>query len=344
MVDFKKWMKVIVLSTLILLLFLIPLPLYFQGPGAVFETDKMIQVEGQEAMQNDGELYMTTVSVVQATPISLFLSFHPHYTTLTENEFLGGLENSTTYFRLQEYLMTSSIHTAQAVALQAADMPVAFESQGVYVLQIVPESDFFNKLEIGDLILEVNNHSVENSGDLTNYIEDLAAGATIELTVKREENIVSVSGQVQKLSNSGEVGIGIGLVDNTSLTSSPDIEVNAGEVGGPSAGLMYSLQIYSQLTGIDLTHGYEIAGTGTIDLEGQVGPIGGVDKKVVAADDEGVDYFLAPSTDYDAKNSSPSNYSVAQEKAKDLATEMEIIPVESFQDALNFLESLSSQT
>ena len=88
------------------------------------------------------------------------------------------------------------------------------------------------------------------------------------------------TGKYIKLSN-GKIGIGIGLVDHTQVVTDPKVKIDAGSIGGPSAGMMFTLEIYSQITGKDLRQGREIAGTGTINEDGSIGQIGGVDKKLL---------------------------------------------------------------
>lgn len=108
---------------------------------------------------------------------------------------------------------------------------------------------------------------------------------------------------------------------------------------------MFSLEIYNQLTKNDLTKGHSIAGTGTIDPDGTVGRIGGIDKKVVAADNEGAEIFFAPDDEItpEMKKAYPniqSNYKEAVKAAKDIGTKMKIVPVKTFDDALNYLKAL----
>ncbi len=98
---------------------------------------------------------------------------------------------------------------------------------------------------------------------------------------------------------------------------------------------MFSLEIYDQLTEGDLTKGHQIAGTGEIDYEGNVGRIGGIDKKVVAADREGVEVFFAPN---EGGRGGDSNYEVAKKKAKEIDTDMVIVPVDTFDDAIKYLK------
>lgn len=143
-------------------------------------------------------------------------------------------------------------------------------------------------------------------------------------------------------------GIGIGLADNTSINTNPDVSIHSGAIGGPSAGLMFSLQIYKQLTGENIHGDKDIAGTGTISPDGTVGRIGGIAKKVVASDEEGIDYFFAPDDEITAEMKAvypdlKSNYEEAVDAAEAIDTEMEIIPVKNISDAIDFLEKLDKE-
>ncbi|HJV30720.1 MAG TPA: S16 family serine protease, partial [Bacillales bacterium] len=111
------------------------------------------------------------------------------------------------------------------------------------------------------------------------------------------------------------------------------------EIGGPSAGFMFSLEIYNQLTKEDLTKGYQIAGTGTIASDGKVGPIGGIEQKIIAADKAGAEIFFAPNEE----GSKHSNYRDALKTAKDIGTKMKIVPIDTFDDAIKYLNTLHNK-
>ena len=116
----------------------------------------------------------------------------------------------------------------------------------------------------------------------------------------------------------------------------PKVTVNTDEIGGPSAGFMFSLEIYNQLTKEDLTRGYKIAGTGTISSDGTVGKIGGIEQKVVAADKAGAEIFFAPNEN----GEKDSNYQNAIVTAKDIHSKMKIVPINTFDEAIDYLEKL----
>lgn len=123
------------------------------------------------------------------------------------------------------------------------------------------------------------------------------------------------------------------------------VAINSGSIGGPSAGLMFTLEIYEQLTHQNIRKGKKIAGTGTINSAGEVGRIGGIDKKVASADEAGMNIFFAPDDTIsdEVKKENPdikTNYEEAKAAAKKLNTSMKIVPVKTVQDALEYLENM----
>ena len=169
------------------------------------------------------------------------------------------------------------------------------------------------------------------------YINEKKAGDVIDLVFKREgkEKKVSIPLKTFK-DDSSRVGIGISLDDYRKVITNPEISIDTDQIGGPSAGLMFTLEIYNQLTEGDITKGYDIAGTGTISDDGTVGPIGGIQQKIVAADNSGAEIFFAPNEN----GAAGSNYEEAMIAAKDIKTKMKIIPVDSFNDALQYLTKI----
>ena len=118
-------------------------------------------------------------------------------------------------------------------------------------------------------------------------------GDSVKVTYEEDGQTKSAEGKIITLEN-GKNGIGIGLIDRTEVTSDVPIRFSTAGIGGPSAGLMFSLAIYTQIADPGLRNGRIVAGTGTIDRDGNVGDIGGIDKKVVASAREGAAIFFAP--------------------------------------------------
>jgi PDZ domain-containing protein len=342
MKKIPTWLKGLLLFIAVYLFMFQPIPFYMEVPGRAFGLDEMVEVN-QEFSDDPGEFYITTVGIQQVTPMTALTSILPYRDLFSEQELFGD-QNFEEYDVIQQYNMTSSSNTAIQVAFEAANQPYELEYNGVYVLQVLDESDFSDDLQVGDTVTAVDGQAFQSSHEFIDYVSNLEVGQTIEITYERNGEEHTATGDLIVL-ESGMPGIGIGLADNTSLETDPPVEIHAGGIGGPSAGLMFSLQIYNQLTEENILGDYHIAGTGTISPDGEVGRIGGIEKKVVAADEEGVDYFLAPDDEIPAEISEifpdiRPNYDAAAETAEAIDSEMDVIPVKTFADALEFLEQL----
>lgn len=143
----------------------------------------------------------------------------------------------------------------------------------------------------------------------------------------------------------GRHGIGITYSESKSIKTDPKVSVKTEEIGGPSAGLMFTLELLNQLVDEDITKGYEIAGTGEMYEDGTVGHIGGIEKKVASANKKGVDIFFAPDDEIteamlEVNPNIVSNYQVAKKTAQELESTMKIVPVKTVDDALNYLQQI----
>lgn len=337
------WIKSLIILAVVYLFVIQPIPFYIEKPGSAFGLDEMVAIDG-EVSDDPGEFYITTVAIQQATPLTAFTSVLPYRDLLTERELFGDMTDFEEYDVIQNYYMESSSNTAIQVAFDAAGLDYDLVYNGVYVLQIIEESTFNGILKVGDTVKAVDQNHFKSSQEFIDYVSQLEVGDTIEIEFERDGIIHNADGGLIQL-ETGATGIGIGLVDNSSLVTDPHVEIRSEGIGGPSAGLMFSLQILNQLTDEELLGSHKIAGTGTIAPDGTVGRIGGIAKKVVAADEEGAAYFFAPDDEIPAEITAEfpeiqSNYDEAIEAAKNIQTDMEVIPVKTFEDALEFLETI----
>lgn len=337
------WIKSLAFFAVVYLFVIQPIPFYIEKPGSAFGLDEMVAINGEIA-DDPGEFYITTVAIQQATPLTALTSILPYRDLLTERELFGDMTDFEEYDVIQNYYMESSSNTAVQVAFDAAALDYELVYNGVYVLQIIEESTFNGILKVGDTVKAVNQQHFQSSLEFIDYVSQLEVGDTIEIEFERDGILQNAEGNLIQL-ETGATGIGIGLVDNSSLVTDPLVEIHSEGIGGPSAGLMFSLQILNQLIDEDLLGAHKIAGTGTIAPDGSVGRIGGISKKIVAADEEGAAYFFAPDDEIPAEITAQfpeiqSNYDEALEAAKNIKTDMEVIPVKTFEDALEFLNNL----
>lgn len=335
---------VLIVVAVFLLLFM-PLPYYIESPGSAVHLNELVQVNS-EADQEEGSYMLTTVAVRKATPLIYLTKFLPFHDSYTEEELLGTTSSSEEYNNLQQYYMTSSINSAVQAAFEVANEPYEFSYNGVYVMSVLENSNFEGLLEVGDTIVALDGNSFKSSQEFIEYVQKQEVGQTIEVTYQRNGEENTISGPLMEMEETKYPGLGISLVDNTSITTEIPVEINSDGIGGPSAGFMFALQIYTQLENEDLRNGHEVAGTGTITADGTVGRIGGIEKKVVAADDEGATIFFAPDDEIDPVilENYPdlkSNYEEAVAAAEEIGTDVTIVPVKNIQDAIDYLNQLN---
>ncbi|GFH43370.1 peptidase S16 [Lactococcus hodotermopsidis] len=338
----KRWLVAIVVAILAVVGVFVPLPYYIELPGTTENVGEMVRVD-KASLVEKGSLNLTTVSMMQATGLSLIYAAATDFTDVYSKEDMMGEQSDSDYMRMNAFYMESAQNAAIYEAFKLADKPFELDYQGVYVLDVLEKSTFKNVLHISDTVTGVNDKQFKSSEELMTYIKSLAIDVPISVQyVDEMGEKKSADGKTIKISD-GKAGIGISLVDHTTVKSTPAVEIDAGAIGGPSAGMMFTLEIYSQLLTKDLTKDREIAGTGTIEMAGKIGRIGGIDKKVATANANGAEIFLAPDDEITAEmkkydKNIKSNYQEAVAAAKKLKTKMKIVPVKTVQDAIDYLE------
>ncbi|MBB6443726.1 PDZ domain-containing protein [Bacillus benzoevorans] len=317
------------------------LPYYVSRPGMAKELEPIIKVDGGH--DEEGSFMLTTVRMGKANVYSYAIAKWSKYQKIYPvAEIRSDNETDEEYNVRQLHLMDASKLAAIEVAYKKAGKPVNYEYAGVYVLNVIPKMPAEGKLKPGDRIFQVDDHEFTSSKEFLDYVSEKKAGDTIALTYERNDEIHDTKITLEKFKdaeNIGRVGVGIGLVEDKKIRVKPEVTVKTDEIGGPSAGFMFSLEIYNQLTEDDLTKGYEIAGTGTISPDGTIGRIGGIEQKIVAADKAGAEIFLAPNE----KGNKDSNYLAAVKTAKEIGTDMKIIPIDHFDDAVEYLGKLKEK-
>jgi PDZ domain-containing protein len=345
----KLWLRVTLIVVLILVaVSFYHLPYYIETPGSAEKLAPIVKVKN--GYPEKGNFMLTTVRLGPANIYSyLMAKMSKHEDVLPLDQIMPKDQTEEEYNVYQLYLMDNSKHTAIQVAYSKAHKPYHFNYKGVYVLSVDASMPAAKVLQAGDRITAVDGIQFQSSAQFTKYVGGKKAGQSIRISYIRDGKENSVSIKLAKFKKpKGKVGIGIGLVDDRDLITSPPVTVKTDNIGGPSAGLMFSLEIYNQLTKQDITKGYQIAGTGEIAPDGEVGRIGGIDKKVVAADKEGAEIFFAPNDEItpDMRKFDPgieSNYKEALKAARDIGTKMKIVPVKTFNDALDYLNGLKSK-
>jgi Lon-like protease len=325
-----NWRPLIALLLLVLMFLVatrVPIPIFYAfEPGPARDVEDLVEVSGERTYSSDGSLFLTTVRVdTQVTAADWFrAAFDPAKRVVSPEEVTGGRS-----FERQEELqlqeMEASKEQARVVALSALGYP-APEGEGAEIVSVDETAPAGGSLMEDDVIVEVNGEPVETTCDAAERIGDVEPGDQVELAVlrdgERESFTMNTASNPQDPSKA-YVGV---VMTNKGFDYDPGVEVefDTENIGGPSAGLMFTLALYDQLTPDDLTGGREIAGTGTIGCGGEVGPIGGIEQKVAGAEAEGAEVFLAPSGNFD--------------QAQAAANDIRVVEIANFSDALDYLE------
>lgn len=339
----KHWLIAAIIFVVMAVLALTPIPYVLEMPGSAEQASDFITVNNDVA-EKDGSFRVMTVFSQQATPLLALQALLPHVDLLPREQVYGE-QPSEDYYKIQEYNMEQARNAATVVAYRAAGANVTQTFDGIYVMSVVPESAFASQLKVGDIITAVNGQTFASTTELMAAVRSYHIGDTLTVDYRRGDETHTATGTLMQNPDTGAPMIGIQLVSHSIVDATPSVTFDAHGVSGPSAGLMLTLEIYNQLTDGNLKNGQIIAGTGTMDDQGNVGRIGGVDKKVVAAVRAGATVFLAPDDTItpEMKAANPdikSNYEEAVETAKSINANIQVYPVKTFNDALEILRNL----
>ncbi|MDN4492408.1 SepM family pheromone-processing serine protease [Ureibacillus aquaedulcis] len=344
----KSFLYMIILFITVFFLSFYQLDYYIMKPGSAYDVSEFVTVEDGQKDQ-EGTMSLMTVAMAQATPLTYAVSYFKEFEEVfKEEEVRQEEEDEEEYSVRQLKLMADSQFNALYVAFQKANLPYTIEYHGVTVLNVLAEGAADGELEPGDEIVEVDGTLIEKAEELTEILGAKKENDTVKLVIDRNDELLDRTIKLKPIPGSEKVGIGITYSESKFIKTEPNVKVDAEKIGGPSAGLMFTLEILDQLLDEDLTKGYSIAGTGEMNEDGTVGRIGGIEKKVVAADKDGVEIFFAPDDEIteamlQINPHLKSNYEAAVETAKKINTDMEIVPVKTIDDALNYIEKLETK-
>ena len=286
-----------------------------------------VEVEGERPQRDDGGIYYVAVDVRQA---SLFESYFP---SLYEGSELVPAEQVRAPGESEEerreanaVAMRRSQRIAAAVALRAIGRKVPVRQTGVLVVAVDPRAPAGRALEPGDVVVAVDGRAVRTPAALAPLIRGHRPGDTVRLRVRRDgETRRFALRTIEDPRRAGQSIVGIRIDQAAEIRLPLRVEIDLGDVGGPSAGLAFALDILEEL-GRDVDRGRKVAATGTIELDGSVQPVGGVKQKTIGARRAGMDVFLVP-----GENAA---------EARRHADGLRVLPVSTFRQALHALATL----
>lgn len=310
-------------------------PYIVYQPGSASEVAPMIKVENADPAE-EGTFMMTTVSASYANVALLVASVFNSNSEIVRKETRLGDKTEDEYAAEQVFYMNSSQSYSVQAAYRAANIPYEDVVDYLYVFSVPVESNKGQFLP-GDKIISVEGQKVPDPEALSVLLSSKKIGDQVDVLLERDGSEVKEQMTLVEIKDKEGAAArpGFGVTIAAVQKVEPKVEGKGvsfvdTDVGGPSAGLMFTMEIYNRLTPGDLTKGYRIAGTGTINAEGVVGPIGGVKYKIVAANRKDADIFFVPT----------KNYEEAKAKADNIGTSMKLVPVSTLDDALKYIEEL----
>ncbi len=313
----KENLKFIIFMIILITVVNIELPYYIEAPGGTINLTKRID---DNYDKENGSLNMLYVTEYKGNIVTVLLSKIIKSWDLYEiSEQQISDEDAKDIYIRNKVMLENSIQNATFVAYNYADKTIEIKDTQNIVIATTKE----NGIEIGDIINSIDEIPIENSSTIKNYIENLSKGDTVTLNIIRDgkEKQVNITLDEDKV-------IGVMIITNYVYETEDEIDIDFknGE-GGSSGGLILSLGIYSKITGIDLLKGRNIAGTGTIDIDGNVGEIDGIKYKIAGAVKNNMDVVLV----------SPYNYEEAKKVIDENNYKIELVCVKTFEEAIEYL-------
>jgi PDZ domain-containing protein len=311
------------------LLWLLPSRDYLYLPNKARPLDGRVTVAGGREPAGPGGIYFLDVTIRRASWLEHLLSFtRPSGATLVPHADVvpqGSTFDQEHQQELKE--MQRSQEVAAAVALRAAGYKVPTRLTGVLVEAVAQDVPAARVLRAGDVIVSVDGTPVLRPTALRALMAKRKPGDVVSLGIRRNGASLDVAARtVAAADEPARAVLGIIVSQGASVKLPIQVRIDLGGVGGPSAGLPFALDVLEQL-GHDVDHGLKVAATGEMELDGSVGPIGGVKQKTFGAREAGVDVLLVPAGE---------NAAVARR----YAGRLRVVPVDSFQQALRALATL----
>ena len=320
----------LLLAVVALVLWLAPSDSYVFLPDRAHPVAPLVSVPGGKSPRDGGGIYYVDVFVRKASWLErLFPSIREGATIVPASVVQAPGVSEKAQHTEDLRAMSRSQEVAAAVALRALGYKVTTRPTGVLIEDVARDAPAAGKLFPTDVIVSVDGSRVRTTDDLRTILRSRPAGTAFRIVVRRGGALTEVA--VKTIADPRQAGrpiLGIFPGQAASVRLPVHVRIDAGDVGGPSAGLAFALDILEQL-GRDVDHGHRIAATGEIELDGTVSPIGGVEQKTIGVRRAGIHVFLVPAGENAAE-------------ARRYAHGVRIVPVQNFQQALRALATLPS--
>ncbi|XEC97064.1 S16 family serine protease [Paenibacillus tarimensis] len=328
------WRSALFAAVLMIFLLYIPTPFAAVEPGIAEPVTSMVKVAAGDP-PGQGVFMLTTVRMSFANYLTVASSIWKKDLVLFRKKDILGGKSQAEYAERLVYVMQNSQSNAVEAAYRQLGIHYRLQPQRLVVTDVSPQLEN-GTFRAGDVLVSLNAHEVKDAASAAGLLMKHPPDEPLRLVVLRQGERASFEHRlVQPVTDAAgkDMPKALGGVQLTEIRNvvpdneAHEVTIAAGEIGGPSAGIMFALQTIDYLTPGDLANGRKVAGTGTIGTDGRIGPIGSISLKVMAAHDKGAELFLAPR----------ENVQEAREAAALIGTNMRIEPVETLAQALEVL-------
>ena len=328
----RRWWYVSIVAAFVLLggiaASIVQVPYYAIAPGRPVSTAPLVSIVDGPSFDPDGEIYLTTVSLRRTTVLEAVAGWLDPAVDVVKEEVVlpPGIPPSELRATNLE-AMDGSKQAALGVAYEALGFD-AVRGSGATVATVVAGSPAAGALAAGDTIVMVEDEEIELSFEVSEAFEGLSPGDTVVLGVEdaagARRAVEIVLGENPDAPERAFLGVLLETRDFV-LDFPYDVSIDSEEIGGPSAGLAFTLEVLDRLTAGDLTGGMAVAATGQMGLDGRIGSIGGAAQKGVAVEDAGIRLFLVPRVNL-------------EQARREVSGALQVEPVDDLEDALRILE------
>lgn len=318
--------KGLIVILMVYLLFAIELPYQIYTPGGAVDLNSRIKVE--DGNKVDGSFNMAYVSMVKGSvPFLLISKIIPDWDIIKAEDVTNEGENLDELLVREKLYLEESIDAATINAYKKAGRDINITKINNLVSYIA--SDAKTNLKQGDNIISIDNKEISSLKELKDMVSKKDEDEKVNIKVLRGKKEIDTYAYTYNTIDG--IKIGVSIVNTYEYAENPKVTIKSkSSEAGSSGGLMMSLTIYNQLVKEDITKGKKIVGTGTIDIDGNVGVIGGVKYKLIGAVKNKADVFICPE----------DNYKEAIKVAKEKKYKIKIISAKTFDDVLEKLENM----
>lgn len=329
----KENYKTLIFTIVFCLIATYPVPYYIYTSGGISDLNDKIEIENGY-IQN-GSYNLSYVTEIEGNILTYLAGrVIPSWDIVEMSDYqISSTENIEDIAIRDRLSLLQANQTAIMLAYEKAGKPITINKTNLYIVYLAEYFESTKEVKIGDLLIKIDKQEIESFEELVKYIDSKEIGDYIELELLRGKETITTQVKINDIDGKKATGIAIYKIYDYEVTPKIKFKFTIRE-SGASAGLMTTLAIYDALIEEDLTNGLKIAGTGTISDDGTVGEIGGVKYKLKGAETKNADLFFVPVG---------NNYEECLKLKEEKKYDIEIVPVETFDDAISYLKKIKNE-